>query len=162
MNLYFLVYLKGKSLCRGGEMVDARDSKSRGGDTVSVQVRLPVPETFNKKVIMKNKEVNECIFCRILKKEIPADTIAETKNFIVVKDIAPKAPIHYLIIPTNHIRQISDITTENSSIIAEMICFINDLAKRKNITDFRLLINNGKKAGQEIFHLHIHMLAGYK
>ena len=98
----------------------------------------------------------ECIFCKIVKGEIPSKKVLENDNFLAFHDINPVAPIHVLIIPKEHFENFSSTPKE---VFAEMSDFIKDVAKELNITDYRLITNNGKKAGQEVFHIHIHMIA---
>ena len=96
----------------------------------------------------------DCIFCKIINKELPAEIIAENDHTIVIKDIAPKAPIHYLIIPKVHFKNIQE---------AEGCCVTNSMvqaARQLGHSDYRLVINNGHQAGQRVFHLHMHYLAG--
>jgi len=98
----------------------------------------------------------ECIFCKIVKGEIPSKKVLENDKFLAFYDINPVAPIHVLIIPKEHIENLSDTPNE---IFNEMAEFIKNVAKELNITDYRLITNNGKAAGQEVFHSHIHMVA---
>ena len=101
-----------------------------------------------------------CIFCKIINKEVPVTLLQETDDIIVIKDISPKAPIHNLIIPKKHIENVADVQPEDASIFGKLFLAAQDLAKQNKISDFRLVINNGKNAGQSVFHLHLHFLAG--
>jgi len=98
----------------------------------------------------------ECIFCKIVKGEIPSKKVLENDKFLAFHDINPIAPIHVLIIPKEHFSKFDETPNETFSEMAE---FIKEVAKALNITDYRLITNNGKNAGQEVFHLHIHMVA---
>ena len=98
----------------------------------------------------------ECIFCKIVNGEIPSNKVNENENFLAFYDINPIAPIHVLIIPKKHYETFNE-TDEN--IFCDMAKFIKETAKKLNTTDYRLITNNGKGAGQEVFHLHIHMVA---
>ena len=98
----------------------------------------------------------ECIFCKIVKGEIPSKKVLENDKFLAFHDINPIAPIHVLIIPKEHFENFSSTPKE---VFADMSEFIKDVAKNLNIIDYRLITNNGKNAGQEVFHLHIHMIA---
>jgi histidine triad (HIT) family protein len=106
----------------------------------------------------------ECIFCKIASKVIPAQIIFENENILAFNDIKPAAPVHILIIPKKHIESIKDISSDDKDIIAGMFTAISEIADIKNLSDegYRLIINNGKAAGQEVFHLHIHLLGGKK
>ena len=98
----------------------------------------------------------DCIFCKIVKGEIPSKKVLENNKFLAFYDINPIAPIHVLIIPKEHYEKF-DLTP--IGLFSDMAKFIKEVAKKLNITDYRLITNNGKKAGQEVFHLHIHLVA---
>ena len=101
-----------------------------------------------------------CIFCKIVSKEIPALFIAENEHIIVLKDIAPKAPIHFLIIPKVHTDSINALTDDDVQIAGKILLMARDLAKQNDITSFRLIANTGKHSGQSVFHTHMHFLSG--
>lgn len=102
--------------------------------------------------------MNDCIFCKIAKKELSAEIVFEDEDFLAFKDIQPRAPLHYLIIPKNHIESIA---SENSGEIAkELINTAKKIAARKRVNDYKLVFNVGLKAGQTVPHLHLHFLAG--
>lgn len=103
----------------------------------------------------------ECVFCAIIEKKLPANVIAETDDLIVIEDRAPKAPIHYLIIPKKHIADIQAIEKSDCCLGGKMLKMAKELSERKEKTAFRVVINNGYDAGQRVFHLHMHFLAGY-
>ncbi|WP_456479118.1 histidine triad nucleotide-binding protein [Nautilia sp.] len=98
----------------------------------------------------------ECIFCKIVKGEIPSNKVLENDKFLAFHDINPVAPVHVLIIPKEHFPKFDETPAE---LMPEMAEFIKSVAKELNITDYRLITNNGKNAGQEVFHLHIHLVA---
>jgi len=98
----------------------------------------------------------DCIFCKIVKGEIPANKVLENDKFMAFHDINPVAPVHVLIIPKEHYKKFDETPEE---LMPEMAKFIKEVAKELNITDYRLITNNGGNAGQEVFHLHIHMVA---
>ncbi|MEO1928656.1 MAG: histidine triad nucleotide-binding protein [Nautiliaceae bacterium] len=98
----------------------------------------------------------ECIFCKIVKGEIPSKKVLENDKFLAFHDINPSAPIHVLIIPKEHYENFATTPSETFKEIAE---FIKEVAKKLDIEDYRLITNNGKNAGQEIFHTHIHLLS---
>ncbi|MFH1643727.1 MAG: histidine triad nucleotide-binding protein [bacterium] len=104
---------------------------------------------------------SNCIFCKIINKQIPSDVVFEDDDILVIKDINPKAPIHYLIIPKEHIKNINDLEEKHSDLIWKMIKVAKKLAsKLDGAPSFNLVSNNGKEAGQIVFHLHWHFLAG--
>ena len=106
--------------------------------------------------------MSECIFCKIINKEIPATIIQEDNDIIVVKDIAPKAPIHFLIIPKKHSKDITFLQDGEDVILAAKLIFTaKNLAKNLGGNgEFRLVANTGKSVGQSIFHTHFHFLSG--
>ena len=133
-------------------MADARDSKSRGSNTVSVRVRPPAPK---RRVSMES----DCVFCKIISRKLPAEVIAEDDDILVIKDIAPKAPIHYLIMPKQHYKDLQDL--DNCCVGAGMLMMAKRVAETyPEAKDFKLVMNNGYNAGQRVFHLHMHFLAG--
>lgn len=102
----------------------------------------------------------DCIFCKIIKKVIPAAIIKETDDIIVIKDINPKAPIHYLIIPKKHIETVQDLSQEDQQLAGSLLLMAKELQQDLNGGGFRLHINSGKDVGQIVPHLHFHFLAG--
>ena len=105
----------------------------------------------------------DCIFCKIINGELPSKKIYEDDLVYVFEDIAPAAPIHYLIIPKEHIPSAKEITSENSHIIAHIYEVVAKLAKDLKLEDgFRIVNNCGEMAGQTVFHIHFHLLAGRK
>jgi diadenosine tetraphosphate (Ap4A) HIT family hydrolase len=103
----------------------------------------------------------ECIFCKIIAGEIPAVKIRENDAVVVIKDIAPKAPIHYLIIPKRHITNVASMTEHDKELMGETMLMARDLAKDLHEgVGFNLVSNNGRDAGQSVFHLHWHFIAG--
>ena len=103
------------------------------------------------------------IFTKIINKEIPADIVYETDNVLAFKDIKPQAPIHILIIPKIEIPKVTDIQgKEHAALIGEMFDTANKLAKDMGISErgFRLVFNCGNDGGQEVFHIHMHLLGG--
>jgi len=105
------------------------------------------------------------IFSKIINKEIPADIVFESDNILAFKDINPQAPVHILIIPKIEIAKVTDIKgSEHSALLGEMIDAANKIAKDFGIADdgFRLVFNCGTNGGQEVYHLHLHLLGGRK
>jgi diadenosine tetraphosphate (Ap4A) HIT family hydrolase len=103
-----------------------------------------------------------CLFCKIINGEIPAKKVYETETVLVFEDIAPLAPIHLLIIPKIHFSNINELDQNKAPVMADLFLAAQEVAKDKKISEqgYRLIINNGPAAGQEIFHLHLHLLAG--
>ncbi len=103
----------------------------------------------------------DCIFCKIIKGEIPSKKIYEDENVFVFEDISPVAPIHYLAVPKVHISSAAEVTAENSVAIAKIFEAIGKIAKEKGLDEgFRIINNCGENAGQTVFHIHFHLLAG--
>jgi|TARA_B100001063_G_scaffold239540_1_gene263215 histidine triad (HIT) family protein len=103
---------------------------------------------------------DKTIFEQIINREIPADIIYEDSLCIIIEDISPQAPVHYLAIPKKLIKGISDLNdTEDKEILGHIMISIRNQMIKMNIKDYRLVINNGSEAGQTVFHLHVHILA---
>ncbi len=103
---------------------------------------------------------DDCIFCKIIKGEIPCDKIYEDEKMIAFKDINPKAPVHVLFVPKEHIPTVNDI--KDFSIVSDIYKVIQKIAKEMNIAEsgYRIVTNCQVEGGQEVFHLHLHMLGG--
>ncbi len=102
----------------------------------------------------------DCLFCKIAAGDIPADKLYEDDEILAFHDLAPQAPVHFLVIPKKHIQGPAAVTSEDEALIGRMMRRAAALAKENNITDFRLLFNNGSEAGQTVFHIHMHVLGG--
>jgi len=100
------------------------------------------------------------IFLKIINKELPADIIYEDNISIAFNDISPQAPVHILIIPKKVITKLSESTEEDENLLGHLLVVAKKITEEKKIKDYRLVINNGAEAGQTVFHLHIHILAG--
>lgn len=105
-----------------------------------------------------------CLFCKIANHEIPSDIVYEDDKIIVFKDINPKAKIHILFVPKNHIETLNDINTENSQEVSYIFEKIPEIAKKLEVAEqgYRIVGNCNEYGGQEVFHLHFHLLAGEK
>jgi len=99
------------------------------------------------------------LFEKIIAREIPATIEYETDEIIVIHDISPKAKIHLLIIPKKPIPTVQDISVSDTELMGKLFCTAKHLAKIKGIEGYSLRVNVGKKGGQEVFHIHMHMLA---
>lgn len=106
--------------------------------------------------------MSECLFCRIAAGEIPAKIVFDDEKVVAFEDIKPQAPIHIIIIPRKHIPTVLDLGEDDRELVGHMHIIANQIAAEKSLTQdgFRLVTNCRKSAGQEIFHLHIHMLGG--
>jgi len=105
--------------------------------------------------------MSDCLFCKIVTGEIPGDKVYEDDTVIAFKDINPKAEVHLLVIPREHITSLNELTPEHDALIAHMMRVIPQLAKSQGLdAGFRTIINTGKGGGQIIFHLHMHLMGG--
>ena len=105
--------------------------------------------------------MSKTLFEKIIDREIPADIIFEDELSIVIKDISPQAPTHLLIIPKKVIPKLSDSTAEDQSILGHLMLVAGQIADQLGLDEtFRIVVNNGAKAGQSVFHLHLHLLSG--
>ncbi len=101
------------------------------------------------------------IFTRIMDGEIPAEILYQDDDCICIKDIAPKAPVHLLLIPRKPIPRLVDASAEDQALLGRLMVKAGEIAKQSGVGDaFRLIINNGEQAGQTVFHLHLHILGG--
>ncbi len=107
---------------------------------------------------------DDCIFCKIIKGDIPAKIVFKDDKVVAFEEINPQAPVHILVVPTKHIPTLLDIKAEDEKLMGYMYTVINHIAKEKFIDEsgFRLVTNCKRDAGQEVFHIHIHMLGGRK
>ena len=103
--------------------------------------------------------MTDTIFTKIINREIPAKIIFEDELSIIIEDISPQAPLHYLAIPKKEIIGISDLDNKDNEIIGHLMLTIKKQMQNINVSNYRLVINNGSEAGQTVFHLHIHILA---
>ena len=102
-----------------------------------------------------------CLFCRIVAGEIPAKKVYEDADMVVFHDINPAAPVHLLIAPKLHVDSLIDAAPEHGALLGKMLLVAPKLAKEHGAGDgFRLVVNNGPGGGQEVFHLHFHVLGG--
>jgi len=106
--------------------------------------------------------MEDCLFCKIIKKELPADIIYEDDDFLSFRDISPRAPIHFLIIPKKHIPSINHLDQKDKELMGKLFLTASEIARKQKVSDkgYRLIINVGKDAGQAVAHLHLHLLAG--
>ena len=103
--------------------------------------------------------MTDTIFTNIINKKIPANIIFEDELCIIIEDISPQAPLHYLAIPKKEIIGVSDLDDKDNDIMGHLMLTIKKQMQNINVSNYRLVINNGSEAGQTVFHLHIHILA---
>ena len=106
--------------------------------------------------------MSDCIFCKIAAGEIPADKVHEDDQLLAFKDIDPQAPTHILIIPKRHIPTLNDLTEADAPLVGQLYLAATQLARDLGIADsgYRTLINCNKEGGQDVFHIHLHLLGG--
>ncbi|ABR30184.1 HIT-like protein [Thermosipho melanesiensis] len=104
----------------------------------------------------------ECVFCKIINNELSSEKIYEDDDFIVIKDIKPIAPIHLLIIYKKHVEKIQELTEDDQRRFWKIFHIIKELSDKMGFEEYRIVQNNGKEAGQEIPHIHFHIISGRK
>lgn len=108
--------------------------------------------------------MNDCLFCKIIKREIPSTIVYEDEEILAFRDINPVAPVHVLVIPKKHISSLVDLKPEDEALVGRIYSVINKIAKQENIFEngFRVVVNCGEDGGQEVKHLHFHLIGGKK
>lgn len=106
--------------------------------------------------------MEDCIFCKIVKGEIPSTKVYEDEEILAFKDINPAAPIHILVIPKKHIKSLVELEKEDEILVGKIYTVINKIAESQGVKEkgYRVIVNCGKDGGQEVGHLHFHLLAG--
>ena len=106
--------------------------------------------------------MENCLFCKIIKGEIPSDKVYEDEEILAFKDINPAAPVHILVIPKKHITSLAHMEKEEEVVVGKIYGVINKIAEEQGVKEsgYRVIVNCGKDAGQEVMHLHFHLLAG--
>jgi histidine triad (HIT) family protein len=103
----------------------------------------------------------DCIFCKIIRNEIPSARVYEDDEVLVFKDIRPSAPVHLLVIPKHHISGLSAVQASDQQVLGKMMLVASQVAREQGSTDgFRTIINDGRVGRQDVFHLHMHVLGG--
>lgn len=104
----------------------------------------------------------DCLFCRIYAGEIPADKVAEGEDWMAFRDIDPQAPVHVLIIPKRHVESVAAFEPGDAALAGRLLLAAAETARRLGVEEdgYRLVTNRGEKAGQSVFHMHLHLLAG--
>jgi histidine triad (HIT) family protein len=104
-----------------------------------------------------------CLFCKIINKEVPAEIVYEDKEFVVFKDIRPKAPLHLLVLPKKHIPSVNHLTEQDKELVGQLFLVAQKVAREQGVAaGYKLVFNVGKEGGQMIDHLHLHLLSGWK
>lgn len=108
--------------------------------------------------------MENCLFCKIIKREIPSTIVYEDEEILAFRDIHPVAPVHVLVIPKKHISSLVDLEPEDEALVGRIYSVINKIAKQENIFEsgFRVIVNCGEDGGQEVKHLHFHLIGGKK
>ena len=104
--------------------------------------------------------MSDCLFCKIIRGEIPSRKVAEDERVYAFEDIAPRAPTHVLIVPKTHIARIAD--ADDPASVGSVFLAAARIAREKGLEHYRLVVNNGEEAGQSVFHFHVHLLGGRK
>lgn len=104
----------------------------------------------------------DCIFCKIIKGDIPSTRIHEDDDVVVFNDIRPIAPVHFMIVPKLHVESLAECDANQQALLGKMLLLAPKLAKNQGLNGFRTMINTGRGGGQEVFHLHVHVFGGGK
>lgn len=106
--------------------------------------------------------MEDCLFCKIIKGEVPSSKVYEDEEILAFKDIQPAAPIHILVIPKKHITSLAHLEEEDEAVIGKIYTVMNQIAEEQGFRQngYRVIVNCGKDGGQEVMHLHFHLLAG--
>ncbi len=106
--------------------------------------------------------MSDCIFCKIIKGEIPGNIVHKDDHVTAFRDINPAAPTHILIVPNKHIESVNFIIPDDEALIGKLFATAKQLAEKESIAEsgYRLVVNTGAEAGQTVFHLHLHLLGG--
>ncbi|MBO8139336.1 MAG: HIT domain-containing protein [Thermosipho sp. (in: Bacteria)] len=104
----------------------------------------------------------DCVFCKIINNEIPSEKLYEDEDFIIIKDINPVAPVHLLLIYKKHVPTINDLCEDDRRRFWKVFEIIKNISQKLGFDEYRLVVNNGASAGQEIPHIHFHIISGRK
>jgi histidine triad (HIT) family protein len=111
--------------------------------------------------IIGETTVQDCIFCKIVRGEIPADKVYEDDDLIAFNDIHPQAPVHFMLVPKRHIGSLADATPDDGPVLGRMLTLANRLAREQGSPDgFRAVINTGRIGRQDVMHVHLHIIGG--
>lgn len=108
--------------------------------------------------------MSDCLFCKIIKGEIPGKFIYRDKDLVAFYDINPKAPVHVLVVSVKHFESLREVKNEDKELLGLLMLKVSEIAEKLDIAKdgYKVIINNGKASGQLVFHLHIHLLGGWK
>ncbi len=101
-----------------------------------------------------------CLFCRIVRKEIPAKIVFEDERVLAFHDVAPKAPTHVIVVPKTHVARLSEAGDEHAALLGACLVALIGVARMLSLDSYRVVVNDGAEAGQSVFHLHLHLLGG--
>jgi len=102
----------------------------------------------------------ECLFCKIVAGDIPADVVAQTEDAVAFRDVNPQAPTHALVVPRSHFADVAALADGEPDTLASLVRVARDVATADGLDDYRLVFNTGADAGQTVFHTHLHVLGG--
>ena len=112
---------------------------------------------------VNRRHMENCLFCKIVRGEIPSAKVYEDDNMIIIKDIAPQAPVHLLLIPKEHFASIVEMTVDQATTLAKCLKKLGELTEELGLQEgFRIVSNKGKNGRQSVDHLHVHILGGHK
>ncbi|CAA6817811.1 MAG: Histidine triad protein [uncultured Thiotrichaceae bacterium] len=106
--------------------------------------------------------MDNCLFCKMVAGDIPADVVYENDDVLAFRDINPQAPVHILIIPKKHVATLNDVVEEDAMLMGKLFLAAKEIAEAEGVADegYRTVVNCGASAGQSVFHVHMHVLAG--
>ncbi|NLE72681.1 MAG: histidine triad nucleotide-binding protein [Actinomycetales bacterium] len=104
--------------------------------------------------------VPDCLFCRIVAGEVPADVVASTERAVAFRDINPQAPVHVLVVPRDHHADVTQLAAVDPGLLADVVALADEVAQEHAGGQFRLVFNTGAEAGQSVFHVHGHVIGG--
>lgn len=123
------------------------------------RMHFMVDETLNRRAKVTEQD---CLFCKILAGEVPAEVVLESETALAFRDINPRAPTHVVIIPKQHIATINDIETDDQAVVGSLFIAAQAIARQEGLADggYRVVMNCNEDAGQSVFHIHLHLLGG--
>lgn len=108
--------------------------------------------------------MSDCIFCKVIKGELPSTKIYEDKEILAFKDIHPVAPVHILVVPKKHFRSLIEVKDRDKKLLGKLLLTARNMGEKLGISKggYKIIINNGEESGQLVFHLHIHLIGGWE